>query len=319
MDDITAARAALEAWGSIVGGAQLEPLPLVTNPLWKVITEDGRELVLKQLPEFAPGVGPVHEFRVTSYLQSAGIPVAPPIITDNAGINTLVGERYFSLIPFVRNDSGNHETGPGAAATSYAIGAAIGQLDMALADCPWAVPSYVDDPVNEILGEALGKLPEEAGEPVAPYVDRLRAAVSGLPTQRTHGDCNSGNVLVHNGQVSGMIDLDHLPIGPRVRDLSYYLASRLRSHLAQPATAGRDAAAMVTVLGHYVAGYHASYPLSERELAAVVPLMLLVEIGHASWCVHGWVPSPQGYRQSVLGISWITARLDDLTAAAAAV
>jgi hypothetical protein len=32
--------------------------------------------VLKHLPEFPPGVGPVEEYRVLCYLQAAGLPVA---------------------------------------------------------------------------------------------------------------------------------------------------------------------------------------------------------------------------------------------------
>jgi Ser/Thr protein kinase RdoA (MazF antagonist) len=294
----------------------MESMPLVNNPLWRVVAEDGREFVLKRLPEFPPGSGPVDAFRVLTHLQAAGVPVALPVVTDDAAINTLAGDRSYALLPFVASDSGNHELGSEAAVTSYVIGAAIGRFDQVLADCPWQVRSYVDDPASDILEEALSKLPEEVVRVVAPFVDRLRVAVSGLPTQRTHGDCNTGNVLVRGTRVSGFIDIDHLPIGPRVRDLSYYLASRLRVHLSQPGTAERDAAAMVAVLGAYVAGYQETCPLSEQELAAVVPLVLLVEIGSAHWSLHGWVPSPDSYQRSVRAIAWVTGHLDELTEAA---
>ncbi|WP_020574345.1 phosphotransferase enzyme family protein [Actinopolymorpha alba] len=318
MDDTTASRAALEAWKSFVGTPEIEPMPRVNNLLWRVLAEDGRVFVLRRLPEFPPGVGPVDQFRVLGYLQAAGIPVAPPIVTDQAGLHASVGDRLYELLPFVLNDSRNHELGPDAAATSYAIGAAIARLDKVLAECPWQVRSYVDDPVHDILEEKLPNLPSEVTRPVAPYVDQLRAAVTGLPVQRTHGDCNTGNVLIHGKGVSGFIDLDHLPIGPRVRDLSYYLASRLRAHLADPETAERDAAAMTAVLGDYVGGYHETYPLSERELAAVVPLILLVEIGLASWSLHGWTPSAEAYQQSERAIAWIIAHLGELATAAGA-
>lgn len=318
MDDITAAQSALHAWESVVGAAKVDLLlPGVKGSLWRVIAESGQQFVLKRLPEYPPGVGPVDSFRVLCYLQASGVPVTPPIVTDNGQIHTPVGERLFTLLPFVPTDGVNHELGPDASAASYAVGAAIAHLDKALADCPWRVQSYVDDPSRQILDEALPKLPEVAGT-VAPLVDRLRASVAGLPAQRTHGDCNTGNVLVNGTRVSGFIDIDHLPIGPRVRDLSYYLASRLNPHLGKPDTAERDTAAMIAVLGDYIAGYHDAYPLSERELAAVIPLILLVEIGGADWLRNGWAPQPERYQHSVRVITWITTHTDELTAAAAA-
>ncbi|MFD2078966.1 Ser/Thr protein kinase RdoA involved in Cpx stress response, MazF antagonist [Actinopolymorpha cephalotaxi] len=315
--EITAARSALRAWNSAVGDAHLEAMPLVNNPVWRVVAEDGRRFVLKRLPEYAPGAGPVDAFRVLGHLQAAGVPVVVPIVTDEGAIHTAGDEHAYALFPFVRSDSGNHELGPYAEETSYAIGAAIGQLDRALAECPWQPRSYVDDPVPEALGAALPGLPPEVTGLLEPLVGHLTATVSGLPVQRTHGDCNTGNVLVHKGQVSGFIDLDHLPLGPRVRDLGYYLASRLRVHVGNRHEAERDTAAMLAVLGEYVAGYHDAYPLSERERAAVVPIMLLVEIGSASWALHGWTPDPDAYQRAATTIAWIVDHLDEVIAAAA--
>ncbi|SDR71559.1 phosphotransferase enzyme family protein [Actinopolymorpha singaporensis] len=317
IDDINVAHSALRAWDSVVGNAHPEPMPLVHNQVWQVFAEDGRRYVLKRLPEFAPGAGPVDTFRVLSHLQAAGVPVVLPVVTDQATIHTVQADRTYSLSSFVPSDSGNHELGPSAGETSYAVGAAIAKLDRALAECPWQPKSYVDDPVPQALGEALPSLPPELTGPVAPLARHLGATASGLPVQRTHGDCNTGNVLVRDRQVSGFIDIDHLPLGPRVRDLSYYLASRLHTHVNHRQDAERHTAAMLAVLGEYVAGYHETYPLSDRELAAVVPLMLLVEIGSASWALHGWNPDLATYRRSATTITWITDHLDELTDAAA--
>ena len=111
--------------------------------------------------------------------------------------------------------------------------------------------SFTDDPAPEILGDEYAKLPAELRDLVDPLRAQLWAALADLPTQLTHGDCNAGNVLVHNGEITGYIDLDHLPHGPRVRDLSYYLASRLLDQIVDG-----DPHAMVAVPRHYVAGYH---------------------------------------------------------------
>lgn len=311
--------AALGAWRSVVGAARLEPMEKVSNAIWRVIAEDGREWVLKHLPEFPPGVGPVEEYRVLCHLQAHGLPVAAPIITDEGLIafnadnlrtdpdeKQPTGKDAYMLIPLLPDDSGLHEFTD----LAHTIGAGIGRLDRLLADCPWPVTSFTDDPARDLAAK-YPRLPEELRAFVDPFRDRLQAAIADLPMQRTHGDCNVGNVLVHNGEISGFIDFDHLPTGPRIYDLGNYLATRLRSHVEQG-----DADLLEAVLSDYVAGYQENFPVSERELAAVVPLMLFICLSGADWCLHGWTPNPAGYQKNLRTIEWLTQRYDALTSPA---
>lgn len=310
--------AAIGAWQSVVGEARLEPMDKVHNAIWRVVAEDGRTWVLKHLPEYAPGAGPVESYRVLCYLQSCGLPVAVPVITDDGLIAHNAenlrpdrrqkhpnGKDTYALIPLLANDPELRESPE----LAHTIGVGIGRLDRTLAACPWPVTSYTDDPAAAIT-ELYPRLPDELRSPVAPFRDRLFAASVDLPTQRTHGDCNAGNVLVHDGSVTGFIDVDHLPMGPRVRDLSYYLASRFVLHVA-----GGNPDALLALLHHYVAGYRSEHPLTEREVAAVVPLLLAIELGVADWCLHGWVPDPAGYARALRTIEWLTDRYDELAAA----
>lgn len=293
----------------------------VNNPIWKVTGEDGREWVLKHLPEWPPGVGPVEEYRVLCYLQAGGLPVAVPVVTDdgliaynadNLGTDPVekqpTGPDAYVLIPLLPNDPELKESPEEA----HTIGRGIGRLDSMLAACPWRVTSFTDDPAPDILGDDYAKLPAELRDLVDPLRERLWAALTDLPTQLTHGDCNVGNVLVHDGEVTGYIDLDHLPHGPGVGDLSCYLASRLRGQIIDG-----DPQAMTAVLRHYVAGYHEIHPLTERELAAVVPLLLTSLVGGAGWSLHGWVPNPNGYQRNLRAITWIAPRYDETVVAAA--
>jgi Ser/Thr protein kinase RdoA (MazF antagonist) len=312
--------AALDAWKSVVGAARVEPMDKVHNPIWKVTGEDGRQWVLKHLSEWPAGVGPVDEYRVLCYLQASGLPVAAPVVTDdgliaynadNLGTDPYeerpTGPHAYALIPLLRNDPERHESPE----LAHTIGAGIGRLDRMLAECPWHVTSFTNDPAPDILGEDYAKLPAKLREVVDPLRDQLWAALTDLPTQLTHGDCNVGNVLVHNGEVTGYIDLDHLPHGPRVRDLSYYLHSRLLDQIidGEPDT-------LTAVLRHYVAGYHTIHPLNEREQAAVVPLMLTALVGGAGWHLHGGVPDPAGYQGNLQAIEWAVPRYDQLVRAA---
>lgn len=311
--------AALEGWRSVIGTAELTPMNMVSNRIWRVTAEDGREWVLKHLPEFPPGVGPVEEYRVVCYLQAAGLPVPVPVVTDDGLIaynadnlrtelsqKEPTGKHAYSLIPLLPNDSALGETPE----LAYAVGSGIGRLDRVLAECPWPVTSFTDDPAPEILQKRYSGLPDELRALTDSLRDRLYAAIVDLPTQRTHGDCNVGNVLVYDGAVSGFIDLDHLPTGPRIRDLSYYLVSRLRAH--------GDPGALMGVLRRYVAGYESAFPLTEREIAAVVPMMLTVEIGVADWHANGWGAKPAAYQENLRTIEFVARRYDELVGAAAA-
>lgn len=295
---------AVGAWSRIVGAARLEPMETVSNQLWRVIAEDGREWVIKRLPEWAPGAGPVDEYRVLLHLQRSGVPVAVPMITDDGLIahnadklgtgpteKLPTGSSAYALIPYLRSDPGLVETPE----LAHTIGSAIGRLDRALADCPWPVTSFTDDPARDILQDRFGGMPESLRTLALPFRESTYEAVVGLPTQRvTHGDCNLGNLLVHDGEVTGFIDLDHLPSGPRIRDLSYYLTSRLSAHLDHG-----EPEAMTAMLPHYLEGFRQACPVTDREFAAVVPLMLAVAIGGADWVFRGRGADSPAYQGSL--------------------
>lgn len=306
-------RAALSAWASIVGDDPvISAMPNATNPIWQIEVCDQSALVLKQLPEYPPGVEPLVEYRVLSHLQGSGVSVALPIVTDTGAILASVDNRDWSLLPHLPHQTENHELGPGAGEMAFLVGAAIAHLSRALADRPYVVESFVDDP-GKVLAEALPQLPDEATKLMQPYVERTAKACVDLPVQLTHGDCNDGNVLIGPEQRISFIDIDHLPMGPRVRDLAYYLASRLRRHLASPQTATLAVDAFVNVIPSYVSGYRHVRQLSEQEISAIIPLMLITEIGGAHWSLHGWERKMENYRRNLVSIEWLVTRFDELT------
>ena len=93
----------------------------------------------------------------------------------------------------------------------------------------------------------------------------MTEALTGLPCQHIHGDSHSGNILLHHGQVSGFIDLDHLPLGPRVYDLGYLMADLMKNRLYR----AKALAQCLSVLGALLRGYEEETPLTERERAAL--------------------------------------------------
>lgn len=90
-------------------------------------------------------------------------------------------------------------------------------------------------------------------------------ALAGLPEQYIYGDCHGGNILVTAGDVSGFVDLDHLPLGARVYDLFYLKADRLKERIYEPEWLTNR----LRLLPHLVAGYERETILTPRERAAL--------------------------------------------------
>ena len=312
MDDQEFVESALRDWSTAIEMVSWTAMPKVTNPIWQVAATDGRSYVLKLLPEYPPGAGPVDEFRVLCHLQKRGIPVALPVVTDEGRIHTTVDGRLVALLPMLPSSADDHEFGADPTGTAFDVGRAIGVLDEVLNEVPWTIKSFSDDdPAGSLDG--LAALPDEVRLQVEPWGDRLRHAVRDLPTQLTHGDCNTGNVLIDRGRVSGFLDFDHLPSGPRVRDLVSYLVSRLRHQLVRQNGEAGDIRAWGGAFPSYLAGYHDACSLTAQEINAVVPLMLLVEVGGAHWCLHGWEPNPEGYQMNRLSIAWLVEHFEELS------
>ena len=289
-------------WAAVLGTPRIEHLPQVSNPVWLATADDGEVYVLKRLPEHSPGVGLVEEFRVLLHLQANGVPVAVPLITDDGHICARREGVSYILIPRLPTDD---DDPPGAV-----VGAAIARLHKALATYAWPIRSFTHDLVPEFHGLDLPA--ELMDRTVAPHRDWLIAAMSDLPMQRIHGDCNNGNVLVHEGNFSGFIDLDHLPIGPRVYDVAYYLV-----HLMQDRHRRQDgnSASFLSFAGELLDGYRSEATLSERETVAVAPTMLAAAAGLADW--HGRERSYDADKldENAAAMTWICEHLDELTAA----
>lgn len=310
----------IRAWAGILGRATITDLTSGHARLWSVRAEDGRSYVVKATGPWRPGPPLADEYRVLLHVQAAGVPVAPYLVTDDGRLSVEHDGRSLLLLPRLPGGHTGHESGPGGAAVCHAIGRRIGLLHRALAEHPWPVRSYRHDMV-EGFRESRDRLPDRLRErAVDGLAGQVLANLDGLPVQRIHGDCGSGNVLVHRGDVSGFIDLDHLPIGPRVYDIAYYLATRIQTGMARRGGRGDS---FLSVAGDYVAGYLAANPLSREETAALPSAVLAAELAIAEWSHRLITEMPERalpdqdrrYRRGVAALTWVHDRFPDLTAA----
>ncbi|WBQ07616.1 phosphotransferase enzyme family protein [Kribbella sp. CA-293567] len=314
------------AWSSILANPQVEPL-VHTNPdvrLWSVRTGDGSEYLLRSFGRWRPGASLADEYRVLLHLKDSGIPVAVPIVSDDATLAVKDGDDNYVLVPRLAVDNGDHELRPDAAEVCLRIGSALGVLHAALARYPWPVKAYQLDLAHQAFDEGAPKLPTDLRkDSISPHESAAAAALEGLPTQLIHGDCNAGNVLLSDGQVSGFIDLDHLPVGERIYDLAYYLVHSVRAVVARPAATESRGATFLSLVRRYVDGYDATNPLSSAERAALPAAMLAAEVSLTSWShvlitelqYRAGPDEPATYQLGATSLNWISRHFAHLTEA----
>lgn len=298
-------------WASVLGDHKIDELPGTTQPLWRVTAEDGSSFLLKQLPEFPPGVGPIEEYRVLQHLQANGISVAIPVVTDDGRICASHGEFNYSLLPQLPADETGHPGARRSKETCQSVGAAIAQLHRELARCPWPIHSFTH---KMTLDFSEPNVPEQIRECITPeFQQTLEESLTDLPIQRIHGDCNTGNILLYRARVSGFIDLDHLPIGPRVYDIAYYLVYRLQDLLELHNAAGVEQI-FEPEFAEYLSGYQseAPMPLTSQELSAIAPAMFTAAAGLAAWHSLEHVYDAKKVRQGTNAAIWIRCHLPQL-------
>lgn len=219
---------------------------------------------------------------VTDRLAALHVPVAPVIraldgsawVRDATGTAYLVSQRLIS------------RAGPielAGLSTWSVIGHQLGVLHTALAECDeLAGTTFSIDPVKVMTGTVWDTLVNTGtlGNERLVRINqaRLAAAVADLPVTRLHGDCHGGNLLADSEGLYGVIDIDHLPVGPRVCDLASYAADLLRN---RDSLRGR----VVAIIAAVIAGYHRHTALTAREVLAIVPAMITYELGMIHWFI----------------------------------
>lgn len=321
----------IEAWSDILDQPRVQPIEHA-NPavgLWSVETANSElSYLIRSFGPWRAGASFADECRVQAHLLKLGTPLAPPIVTDDGRLCVRDGDESYVLIARLPVEQLNIERSPNAESIAFKIGAAIGQLHLDLASYPWPVRSFEHDILKATFGDVYAKLPADVrARTIGRHYRHVESALSDLPPmQLIHGDCNSGNVLVHDGVVTGIIDLDHLPLGHRIYDLADYLGNRARAITAitaSPAEREAQSTAFLATIHAYCAGYHHQNPLSEREWDALPSALMAAEIAGTSWSHLLLTELPERarpneceqYEHGVRTLEWLTDNFDQLTEA----
>ena len=254
--------------------------------VFTVIAERGERFILKRIDDIEHSARVESHFRVLRYLHVCQVPVAVPILADDQMPFVQHGGSVYTLSPVLPV---NHEDRVHIPAEQLYLnlGRAVARLHRALASYPGEILSWQMDFAQRTLGEAVSVIQRHLNSPMRATFDKvlcdveqgIRAALADLPTQYIHGDCHGGNIVLHNGDVSGFIDLDQLPYAPRIYDVSYLLADRVKSHIERPAE-------LEAWLGYFdclLVGYEQVQPLTAAEKRAIWVGMLAVQMIFVDW------------------------------------
>lgn len=251
-----------------------------------VSTERNEQYVLKNVFGRPNAARLDAEYQLLSYLHDCGVPVAVPVLTDDGQLFIENAHGVYLLYPVLPADA--EDAPPVAEQLIYAnMGRALAKLHKALALYPNQIESWTMNLPKTIIEEAVPQIQSVlAGEALTRFERTIAAlqhdmtdALIVLPLQYIHGDCHGGNILICHGDVSGFIDLDHLPQAPRAYDIGYLLADMAKARFFN-----RHAYAnWMENFAYVLAGYEEVGGLSEQERHAIWFIMLATQLIFAYW------------------------------------
>ena len=249
----------------------------------------GERFVLKDVTADAGGLAQrsrlEQQYRLQLHLQRSGVPVAALGLTTDGHSYAEHEGRLYTLAPYIANNP--HMTREQEEAHYRDTGVAIGKLHRALGTYEGEIeswhmalePRFFEQALPAVVGELAGDERAWLAERARQVEPEMRRTLAGLPEQRIHGDCHGGNVLFHAGRVVGFVDLDHLPVGPRVYGLAYNLVHMVKWRIHDPAATAN----WLSHISEVVAGYESVIPLLQAEKQALSPLMLGIQLLFAEW------------------------------------
>lgn len=254
------------------------------------------------------------------HITRAGLQVPLPYLTRSAQFVVPVDTHFYLLTKFI--EASEYPRDPALMPELfYHTGQTIARLHQALASYPDKEAdqkTWREDPAGRVPGW-MATLGEGFPAPQAAVIERalrergaaMEAAMSGLPEQLIHRDCHPGNVLVQGTRVVGFIDCDHICIGPRFFDLSYYVLHHLKWMTEDKAATGH----WLTSLPYFLSGYNSQQALSPEEVTALPYGMMAYHLMLAHWSLK--LSNLESVALEVCALDWIHRNFDAIAQAIA--
>ena len=295
----------LRHWHNAIGEVVASKALDDKKTVFELTIATGQLLILKKILE-RPTFEPLEsEYRVLAHLHKNGVPVALPLRSDKGSSFVKQDDVIYILAPALPRDETFE---PKIHPKLYEnVGREIGKLHKALATYPHEIQSWTMDLPLRIKDELVPFITKRLTVQeyhifdlcIAGHINELCERLGNLPIQHIHGDCHGGNVLLYHGDVSGFIDLDHLPNGPRIYDLSYYLADRVKNLIGEPESLEEQ----IQEFGKVIHGYESEIVLTSREKGAIWHGMAVTQLLFIFWFLqHG---NAEHTTKNLMVLKWI--------------
>jgi Ser/Thr protein kinase RdoA (MazF antagonist) len=214
----------LAAWSGL---RLTEVRELTPGRVWELADKRGSRYALKPVfdqPWLDATSRFVAEARIVSFLARRGLPVAPPVLCDDGRIYATddADVAYFLTPMLPAGRAGEVES----ADRFRDVGATLARLHVALAECPFEIHSWEINAASfTSVWERIKAEVADIDELVAlvePWLDRIAIATDDSRRQLVHGDAHGANILTNEDSVTGIIDIEHMPIAPRTYDVAYF-------------------------------------------------------------------------------------------------
>jgi len=250
---------------------RLTPLAGERDRNFLLETESGERYVVKVTSPDEPDGQLEFETRILAWLDGDPTPRLLPSLDEELLVRQPGGARTWRarVLRYIPGTTWA-DVRPHPPALLTELGKSVAKLALRLTAFPDPVPSrsgfiWALEEAGSVMEAALGLHHGERRTLVAGCLAAYRQAepsFAALPVQLIHGDLNDHNVLVSDeGGIAGFLDLGDAHPAPAVFDLAVALAYAIMGQVDPVQAAAR-----------VVVGYHRVRPLSDAEIALLLPL-----------------------------------------------
>jgi len=238
-----------------------------------VVSSAGSLYVLKRRDAGIPAESCQSELLAN--LVGIGVPVSAPVSARNGKSEVKIGKYVYSLFSYIEGEKADSNVSHATPEMAVELGGFTGMLHKALKE--------IDDDQLErtnllkSLTSALRYF--SAGnfeldlESVEDFFSDFYKIYYRLPVQIIHGDYHPGNIIIHEGKVSGIVDFDCATREVKVLDLAYLVHSVFAEFLKMGSPS-----LFLYLLPYLLDGYSSQNSLSSIERESFVYLLSAISI-----------------------------------------
>ncbi|MDD3681530.1 MULTISPECIES: phosphotransferase enzyme family protein [unclassified Mesotoga] len=238
------------------------------------VVSSGRFLyVLKRRAAGIPAESCLSELLAN--LVGIGVPVSAPVYARSGKSEVRIGKYIYSLFTYIEGEKADSNVSHATPEMAVELGVFTGRLHKALKEID-------DDQVERTnllksLTAALryfstGEFEMEF-ESVEDFFTDFYKIYYRLPVQIIHGDYHPGNIIIHEGKVSGIVDFDCATREVKVLDLAYLVHSVFAEFLKMGSPS-----LFLYLLPYLLDGYSSQNSLSSSERESFVYLLSAISI-----------------------------------------